>query len=116
VTVARNWFDAYVRGDVAAMTAGAVFPFRSSTGIAAKSRDELARLLESLVAETPKRTAAPVTVETGAGLRRMLGKLPPGLDDGSGLLFAVSSTDGDPLILVLTHTPSGWKATGLIRR
>ena len=57
-----------------------------------------------------------MTVETAAGLRRLLGKLPPGLDDGSGLLFALTRADGDTLILLLARPAGAWKAVGLVRR
>jgi hypothetical protein len=116
VAFARAWFAAYVAGDVPGMTRRASFPFRSTAGVAAKNRDELNQMLRSLMAETPHRSVALVVVETAAGLRRLVGKLPPGLDDGSGALFAVTHTDGDTLILLLAHDPQGWRATGLVRR
>ena len=46
----------------------------------------------------------------------MIGKLPPGLDDGSGALFAVARAGNDTLILILAHKPDGWKVAGLARR
>lgn len=115
-SVAREWFAAFARGDVSAMNRRARFPFRSAAGVAAKSPDELGRMLRSLIAESPRRALGEVRVETAAGLRKMIGKLPPGLDDGSGMLYAVTEVDGDTLILPLVATPQGWKAAGLIRR
>jgi hypothetical protein len=32
------------------------------------------------------------------------------------MLFGVAQVDGDALILLLTGTPEGWRAVGLIRR
>ncbi|MBC8131769.1 MAG: TonB family protein, partial [Deltaproteobacteria bacterium] len=114
--VAQAWFAAYVRGDIAAMTARATFPFRSTTGIAAKGKGELAQMLTNLVAESPVRTTTAVSIETAAGLRKLLGKLPPGLDDGAGAVFAISQVDGDMMILLLARTGAGWKISGLVRR
>ncbi len=114
--LARAWFAAYVRGDVTAMTQRAAFPFRSTAGIVAKDGNGLGQMLRSLVAETPNRPTGTVTIETAAGLRKLVGKLPPGLDDGSGALFAVARTDGDTMILLLTRTNKGWKVNGLVRR
>ena len=119
---AEEWFAALARGDIHAMTTRASFPFRSMTGVVAQKPDDLERMLTGLVAEMPTRTAASVTVETSAGLRKRIGKLPPGLDDGSGLLFAVTHSDGDTLILLMARSRRGgdgtesWKAVGLIRR
>ncbi len=54
---------------------------------------------------------------TAAGLRGMIGRLSPGLDDGSGSLFAVARTEAnDTLILILSHRDAGWKVAGLARR
>jgi hypothetical protein len=114
--VAREWFSGFARGDVGAMTRRARFPFRSAAGVAARTTDELARMLGGLVAESPHRSVGPVAIETMAGLRKLLGKLPPGLDDGSGMLFGVAQVDGDALILLLAATPEGWRVAGLIRR
>jgi TonB family protein len=113
---AQSWFASFARGDISAMTARAAYPFRSSAGVAAKSREELAQMLANLIAETSQRASAPVSVETAASLRKLIGKLPPGLDDGSGTLFAVTRIDNDMMILLLAKTGAGWKATGLIRR
>jgi len=120
--LAHEWFAAFARGDIHAMTSRAGFPFRSASGVAAQKAGDLARMLTALVAETPGRSVAEITVETSAGLRKRIGKLPPGLDDGSGLLFAVTRSDGDTLILVLARSGNvatggaAWKAVGLIRR
>ena len=47
----------------------------------------------------------------------MWGKLPPGLDDGSGGLFAVAHTGAnDTLILILSRKNELWKVAGLARR
>jgi TonB family protein len=114
--IARNWFSDYVRGDLNGLTSSAIFPFRTSLNGSARSRGELSDMLRNLLAESPGRSLSRVSLETGAGLRRQIGKLPPGLDDGSGALFAVAETDGDTLILILKKTPRGWQPQGLIRR
>jgi len=113
--VARAWFASYTRGDVDGLTSTAVFPFRTSLTGTVKSRDELADLLRGLLAESPHRAIGSVSVDTGGGLRRQMGKLPSGLDDGSGALFALAEADGDKLVLVLKKTQRGWQPQGLIR-
>lgn len=111
----RDWFAAFSRGDVGAMTARAAFPFRASS-VVVGSQAELGRMLEGVLAETSQRTVGSLSVETAAGLRRRLGKLPPGLDDGSGLLFGVGQLEADTLVMVLAQTKQGWKVAGLVRR
>lgn len=111
----RDWFAAFSRGDVGAMTARAAFPFRAS-GVTVGNQSELGRMLEGVLAESSQRTVRALSVETAAGLRRRLGKLPPGLDDGSGLLFGLGQLEADTLVMILAQTKQGWKVTGLIRR
>jgi TonB family protein len=116
---AQAWYEAFGRGDVSAMLAAAVYPFRSNNGNAANKRSELQAMLKGLVDESSAATRAVTSVQlfTAAGLRGVLGRLSPGLDDGSGSLFAVARTAGnDVLILILTQKPDGWKVIGLARR
>jgi TonB family protein len=113
---ARAWMGAFARGDVQAMTHGARYPFRSTQGVTANGPEELGRMLRSLIAESARRVGDNVKVETAAGLRKQLGKLPPGMDDGSGMLFGITEIDGDTMILLMAKTPHGWKVAGLVRR
>jgi TonB family protein len=115
--VAEQWFDGYSRGNVGRMLRQAAFPFRSSRGIAARKASELETLLRDLIAEAPaRRRVQTLQLYTAAGVRGALGGLPPGFDDGTSLLFAVSNVGGDTFVLVLSQTPEGWRATGLVRR
>jgi hypothetical protein len=116
--LAQSWFAAFGRGDVSAMLAPAIFPFRSSNGNAAGKRGDLQAMLRGLVDEgtAESRTVSSVQLVTAAGLRGIIGKLPSGIDDGSGALFAVARAGNDSLILILARKPDGWKVAGLVRR
>jgi TonB family protein len=116
--VAEAWFVALGRGDITSMLGRAAFPFRSSDGVEVSSRDELRGMLKSLVDEAPAaERGSQIQIYTTAGLRGALGRMPPGLDDGSGLLFAVSAPSAsETFILALAQKPGGWKAVGLVRR
>ncbi len=116
--LAQSWFAAFARGDVSAMVGPAVFPFRSSNGTAASKRSELQTMLRGLVDEgtAGSRAVSSVQLVTAAGLRGMIGRLPQGLDDGSGALFAIGRAGSDTLILILSSKPDGWKVAGLVRR
>jgi hypothetical protein len=116
---AESWFDACSRGDIAAMLGPAVYPFRSSNGNAAGKRSTLETMLRGLVDESDAdaRTIASMQMVSPAGLRGIIGRLPPGLDDGSGGLYAVARTvSNDTLILILTRKGADWKVAGLARR
>jgi hypothetical protein len=100
------------------MLAPAIVPFRSSNGNAASKRGDLQSMLRGLVDEATadSRAVSSVQLVTAAGLRGIIGKLPPGIDDGSGALFAAARAGNDLLILILVHKPEGWKVGGLVRR
>ncbi|HET6146184.1 MAG TPA: energy transducer TonB [Polyangia bacterium] len=117
--LAESWFAAFSRGDVAAMLGPAVYPFRSSGGNAAGKRSTLETMLHGLVDESDAaaRTVSSMQIVSPAGLRGIIGRLPQGLDDGSGGLYAVARTGGkDTLILILTRKGADWKVAGLARR
>ena len=117
--LAQSWFSAFSRGDVAGMLAPAVYPFRSSSGSAAGKRSALEAMLRGLIDESgaDARTISSMQIVSPAGLRGIIGRLPAGLDDGSGGLYAVARTgSNDTLILILTRKGADWKVAGLARR
>jgi hypothetical protein len=118
--IAEGWFGALASGNVARMGDLAAFPFRTSSGGSVKTRGELTTMLTDLASELPRgRRHGDVQLFTAAGLRAEIGgKLPPGLDDGSGLLFALAPSEGghDVLVLVLGRRTAGWRAVGFVRR
>jgi TonB family protein len=113
---ATAWFQSFGRGDVKGLLAGASTPFKSTTGIAAKSAAELRNLLQSLMEELPSRKVTSLEIYSPAGARGALGNLPPGFDDESASLFAVAQVSGDTFVLVLGRRANVWKAVGLVRR
>jgi TonB family protein len=114
---AGDWFDAYARGDVGRMIGHAALPFRSSSGVAAKTAGELRSQLKALLDESAgRREVRNLQVFSPAGARGALGGLPSGFDDGTGALFAVAQVSGDTFVLVLGQRSGSWKAIGLVRR
>ena len=117
--LAQTWFAAFARGDVSAMLVPAAYPFRSSNGTVAGKRAALESMLRGLVDESDPdaRAVTSMQVVSAAGLRGMIGRLPPGLDDGTGGLYAVARTGAnDTLILILSRKGDAWKVAGLARR
>ena len=113
---AEQWFDAYARGDVATMIQHASFPFRSREDVAARTRDELKVLLRDLLGESAaERRPRSLELFTAARIRTVLGSIPPGFREGTGLLFAVAKTTEATFILVLAKEAGAWRAVGLVR-
>jgi TonB family protein len=114
---AASWFEAYARGDLGRMVSRAALPFRSSSGVAAKTAAELRAQLKGLLEESSgKREVRALQIYSPAGARGALGSLPPGFDDGTGALYAVAQISGDTFILVLGQRSGLWKPIGLVRR
>jgi TonB family protein len=115
--VANRFFAALARADVGTMTGLAEVPFRTTGGTPVKSKAELGPMLKDLASELGRQGPSSVQVLTGAGVRSAFGRLPPGLDDGSGLLFAVAPLrDGDALMAALAKRGSFYRVVALVRR
>jgi len=114
---AAAWWTAFSRGDVGALASRSSLPFRAGETITAKTSDELVPMLRNLLEETTTRNARGFDVLTGAALRKVMGRLPAGFDDGSGRLFVLVRTAGDAFILRLASVTDGdWRVDGLLRR
>lgn len=115
--VATRWFSALASADVATLSAVADVPFRVSQTVQVRSRDDLKAMLKDLSGEIGRLAAGDVRVYSSAGLRAALGRMPQGLDDGSGLLFAAAPlADGDTLVAALARRGQSYRVVGLARR
>ena len=89
--VAERWFKAIAGGDIAAATALAALPFKTS-GKDVTKRGTLSTMLNDLAGEEKPSRAPTIQLYTTAGLRAAIGKLPANVDDGSGgQLYALAS-------------------------
>jgi TonB family protein len=114
---AKKWFGALATGDVTTMTALAETPFRTTGGAVVKARGDLGPMLTDLATELGGRGVGDVQVFTAAGLRAVIGRLPPGLDDSSGLVFALAQpTGGDALIAALAKRGDSYRVVAFVRR
>jgi hypothetical protein len=74
----------------------ASFPFKTRGGVAARSSRELTAMLRDLASENGKTTRlGGVNLQSAAGIRSILGGIPPSFGDGTGLLFAIGRVGGD---------------------
>jgi TonB family protein len=116
-SVASKFFAALAGGDVSTMTGLSEVPFRTTGNVSVKSKSELQPMLRDLAAELGRHGLSTVQVLTAAGVRSAFGKLPPGLDDGTGLLFAVAPLkDGDLLVAALAKRGAFFRVVALVRR
>lgn len=113
--LAEDFLGALARHDVTRMLKQAAFPFRSHSGVAAKTPAELKAMLEDLVAESAGARAADLQLYSPAGARGAIGPLPSGFEEG-GVLFGVARFGDDHLIIVLGQRSGVWKVVGLLRR
>jgi TonB family protein len=114
---AERWFGALAGANELTLAELSETPFRVSGGQAVRTRAELAPMLKDLAGEVGRRGLGAVEIFTAAGLRGMMGKLPPGLDDGSGLFFGLTALkDGDTLIVALAKRGPTYRAVALVRR
>jgi hypothetical protein len=115
--VAEHFFAALAGRDTSRMMAQTALPFRSREGVAAQSKGQLKALLDDLSSEYSAATKfRGLQMYSAAGVRTLLGGMPPAYGDGRGMLFAVAQIGGDTFVLVLGKGNSGWRATGLVRR
>ena len=117
-SVAARFFAGLASGDVGTMSGLSEVPFRATGGASVRSKAELQPMLKDLAAELGRHSLGSVEVLTAAGVRSAFGKLPAGLDDGTGtLLFAVAPLkDGDALMAALAKRGSFYRVVALVRR
>jgi TonB family protein len=113
--VAKNWARAFAAGEVATMVNRSSVPFHSGTKIAAKSKEDLERLLEAMAEEVAGKSASVQGTFTAAGLRKKYGSVPAGVEEGEGRLYTVVDIGGDSVILMLEKRFGSWRVIGVTR-
>ena len=104
---ARRWVEAFGRRDAGAMATVSATPFRSGGRVVAKTRADVARIYESVLAEAEALAPLESTILTAAGYRRQRGGLPGGVDAASSRLFVLVRIPGEQLTLVLGQQGDG---------
>lgn len=113
--VAKNWARAFTAGEVTTMVNRSSVPFHSGTKIAAKSKEDLERLLEAMAEEVDGKSASVDGTYTAAGLRKKYGSVPAGVEEGEGRLYTVVDIGGDSVILMLEKRFGSWRVIGVTR-
>ena len=113
---AVRWFSALAAQDTARLLEMAALPFKTNDKEVSKKAD-LSAMLADLASEGIRRYQS-VRLVTAAGLRAVIGKLPPSLDDSSGgqLYSALEMGPDQMLILILAQRGGVWRPIGMVRR
>ena len=113
---AEGWFAAYVKGDQAWLAGWSAVPLTAQGEVAAKDATALRRLYGELLREAPKdRRLDAFEVLTAAGVRKLLGGLPPGGSGDGSMFFAVGTVKGEQFVLLLQKSNAGWRVAGIDR-
>jgi TonB family protein len=113
--IAKNWVRAFTKGELTTVINRSALPFRYQSRIAAKSKEELEGLLESLSDEVAGQTATVKGTYTAAGLRKKYGSVAAGVEEGEGRVYAVVEIAGDTVILMLEQRFGSWRVVGMTR-
>ena len=107
---------AYVKGDQAWLAGWSAVPLTAQGEVAAKDATALKRLYGELLREAPKdRRLDAFEVLTAAGVRKLLGGLPPGGSGDGSMFVAVGAVKGEQFVLLLQKSNAGWRVAGIDR-
>jgi TonB family protein len=110
---ANLWTTGFAQRDLARMLQVSSTPFQSSTGVAARTGDELRALYQTVLRETG--AMREWKLFTPAGYRQRFGDLPAGVDPSSTQLLAMVLAGRERFVLALEQQGSAYKVVGLYR-
>jgi hypothetical protein len=114
-TIAKVWTRLLRAKDLDRLVASSGLPFRAGDRVVARTREDLLVVLAEVVAEHEGVKIGEPTVHTAAELRKRLGALPAGVQEGSGRLYAIVRADGDAVVLILERAMGRWRVIGVTR-
>lgn len=116
VEAALAWGNAFEKGDVAALVAISDTPFESGDRIVAEDAAGLTTIWRTVLEEAETRRISEWKLFSAAGYRASFGRLPPGAEDGTPMLFMVVRSGGELYTLnVLQKGDGSYKITGFNR-
>ncbi|HET6585292.1 MAG TPA: hypothetical protein VFG69_17660, partial [Nannocystaceae bacterium] len=112
----NEWLHYMAAGEVERTLARSSLPFAAGDTVAARTRDELRDVLATMIEEA-KAAGRPkaAKVYTAAGLRKVFGSVPAGVQEGGGKLYALTKVGSDYVILVLEKKFGTWRVVGVTR-
>ncbi|MBL8941658.1 MAG: TonB C-terminal domain-containing protein, partial [Myxococcales bacterium] len=114
--LANEWLHYFSVGELERTIARTSLPLSAGDTVAARTQEELRDVLSTMQAEAAaagKPKAA--RVYTAAGLRKVFGSVPAGVQEGAGKLFALTKVGGEYVILMLEKKFGSWRVVGVSR-
>jgi len=114
--LANEWLHYMSKGDVDRTVARSSLPFAAGEQVAARTREELRDVLGTMIEEA-KAAGRPKAAKlyTAAGLRKVFGSVPAGVQEGGGRLYGLTKVGADYVILVLEKKFGTWRVVGVTR-
>jgi TonB family protein len=114
--LANEWLHYFAVGEIERLAARTSLPFSAGDTVAARTKEELRDILATMHAEA-KDAGKPkaAKIYTAAGLRKVFGSVPAGVQEGAGRLFALTKVGSDYVILVLEKKFGSWRVVGVSR-
>jgi TonB family protein len=114
--IANEWLHYMSKGEVDRTLARSSLPFAAGETVAARTREELRDVLGTMIEEA-KAAGRPKAAKlyTAAGLRKVFGSVPSGVQEGGGKLYALTKVGADYVILVLEKKFGTWRVVGVTR-
>ena len=113
--VANAWLAYFAKKKVDKVIARSSLPFHSGDAPVARTREELRDVLQSMAAELGSAKPKAVKVYTAAGLRKVFGSVPAGVQEGQARVYALTKVGSEYVILLLEKSFSSWRVVGLTR-
>jgi TonB family protein len=114
--IANEWLHYFAAGEVERTIARSSLPFSAGDTVAARTREELKDVL-STMSEEAKSAGRPKAAKlyTAAGLRKVFGSVPSGVQEGGNHLYALTKVGTDYVILVLEKKFGSWRVVCVSR-
>ena len=114
--LANEWLHYISAGEIERVIARSSLPFAAGETVAARTKAELRDILATMQVEA-KAAGKPkaAKVYTAAGLRKVFGSVPAGIEEGAGKLFALTKVGPDYVILILEKKFGSWRVVGVSR-
>jgi TonB family protein len=114
--VADEWLYYVKTRNLDKVVARSAVPFYAGGRVVARSKQELRQVLDSVLAEVGAGgSPSAAKLYTAAALRRTLGSVPDGVQEGESRIYALTRIGSDLVVLILEKAFSAWRIVGVAR-